>query len=47
MDYKHRKYKKMDKGEAFKITQGYIKNLKLNNIAIKKAYVFGSFAKEQ
>jgi len=35
----------MDKREAFEIAKGYINNLKANNIAIKKAYLFGSFIK--
>ena len=37
----------MVKREAFEIAKEYISHLKLNNIDIAKAYLFGSYAKEQ
>ena len=37
----------MERVEALKIAQGYIKKLKENSLPIKKAYLFGSYARNE
>jgi len=37
----------MERVEALKIAQGYIKKLKENRLPIKKAYLFGSYARNE
>jgi len=37
----------MERVEALKIAQGYIKKLKENKLPIKKAYLFGSYARNE
>lgn len=37
----------MQQDKALRIARGYIKKLKKNNLPIKKAYLFGSYARNQ